>query len=295
MKKEKTFLIIIIIFLSIYFIFCYLNYSRDKDLKVYFLDSGQADTILIRSPEKKNILIDVGSEKGVKEIERVIPWWDKKIEIIIITHPHDDHISGIPLLLKKYEIDTIFFTGVFCDSPIYQEVMKSIKEKEINLILPQKEQIIEIEKNCLLYFIYPTENLWNKGAENLNNSSIVNKLVCKNKSFLFTGDIEEDAEKEILKNSFNIKSDVLKVPHHGSISSTHQEFLNEVSPKISIIMVGKNNKHNHPSNRIINRLKKIGSEVFRTDLDGSILIGSDGENLYSEKINQQKVYWPINF
>lgn len=295
MKKEKIFFISIIILLSIYFSIHYLVYSKDKDLKVYFLDSGQADTILIRSPEKKNILIDVGSEKGVREIEKVIPWWDKKIEMIIITHPHDDHISGIPLLLKKYEVDTVFFTGVFCDSPVYQEVIKKIEEKGINLIVPQKEQTIEIEKNCLLHFIYPIESLWNKGAENLNNSSIVNKLICKNKSFLFTGDIEEDAEKEILENGLNIKSDVLKVPHHGSISSTHQEFLDKINPRISIIMVGENNNHGHPSTRIINRLKKIGSEIFRTDLDGSILIGSDGNNIYYKKASQKKVYYLTNF
>lgn len=282
-KKNKLILFIFATSLFFTYFSCsYYSLKKNKDLKVYFLDVGQGDAIFIQTPNKQNIIIDMGSEEGVRKLGKIIPWWNKTIDIAIITHPHDDHIAGFPLLVKKYRVKKIIFTGVSCSSPLYQEVLNTIKDKGIKLLIPRPRQNIEIDNDCYLNFLFPINNMNGKEVENLNNSSIINQLICKKSTFLFTGDAEGEAEDKILKKNYNLKSDVLKVGHHGSISSTKQEFLNKVNPKIAIIMVGKNNKFNHPNLRTINKLKKIGAEIFRTDLDGDILIISDGEKIYKK-------------
>ncbi|PKM91044.1 MBL fold metallo-hydrolase [Candidatus Falkowbacteria bacterium HGW-Falkowbacteria-1] len=282
-KKNKIILFVSTLsLLCVYFFWSYYSFRENRNLKVYFLDVGQGDAIFIQTPNKQNIIIDMGSEKGVKELNKIIPWWSKNIDMAIITHPHDDHIAGFPLLIKKYKIKKIIFTGASYSSPLYQEVLKIIDEKNLNLLIPQPEQNIKIDENCYLKFLFPIDSMAGKEMESLNNSSIVIQLICKNSIFLFTGDAEEEIEKKILEKNYDLKSDVLKVGHHGSISSTNQEFLNKIDPKIAIIMVGKNNKFNHPSLRTINKLKKIGAETFRTDLNGNILIISNGEKIYKK-------------
>ncbi|MFA7600964.1 MAG: MBL fold metallo-hydrolase [Patescibacteria group bacterium] len=266
--------------------------NKENNLKIYFLESGQADSILIKTPEKQNIIIDLGSQIGLKKLNQKIPWWDKKINLLIITHPHDDHIAGIPLLLEKYKIEKIIFTGIECETPLYQEILKQIKNKKIDLLIPQEKQKIILGKKCELNFLYPQESLNKKTIENLNNSSIINQLKCNGIISLFMGDAEEIVEKKILEKNYNLKSDILKIGHHGSISSSHQEFLEKVKPKISIIMVGEKNKFNHPHLRTIKKLQKIGSLIFRTDLNGTITVKvEEGKIGYQiEKSTQQIIY-----
>lgn len=282
LKNKKIIFIFFLFIVIFYFLYSYLSYQNKKNLEVYFFDIGQGDAILIQTPNKQNIIIDMGSNKGVKELSKIIPWWNKNIELLIITHPHDDHITGIPLLIKKYNIKKIIFNGVLYSSFVYQDILKTAKEKNIELLIPQKNQIIEIDDNCFLKFLYPINSYYGKEIANINNSSIINQLICKNSTFLFTGDAEKEVEEKILKENYNLKSNVLKVGHHGSITSTSQEFLNEINPEIAVIMVGEKNKFNHPSLRTINKLKKIGAKIFRTDLDGTIIIISNGLSIYKK-------------
>lgn len=291
-KTKRIFLFFLLLFIIITYFLNQLITIQENNLKIYFLDSGQADSILIKTPEKQNIIIDLGSQIGLKKLNRKIPWWDKKIDLLIISHPHDDHLAGIPLLLEKYKIEKIIFTGIECKSPLYQEILKQIKGKKIDLLIPQEKQKIILGKKCELNFLYPRESLNKKNIENLNNSSIINQLDCEGSISLFMGDAEEVVEKKILEESYNLKSDILKVGHHGSISSSHQEFLEKVKPKISIIMVGEKNKFNHPHLRTIKKLQKIGSLIFRTDLNGTITMEiKKGKIKYKiEKIIQQTTY-----
>ncbi|HNV12782.1 MAG TPA: MBL fold metallo-hydrolase [bacterium] len=279
MKKNKKIIFWLFFLLIIFIVFLnyYLKIRNNKNLNIFFLDSGQADTILIKTPEEQNIIIDLGSKDGLKGVGQQIFWWDRKIDILIITHPHDDHILAIPQLIDKYKINKIIFTGIIYDSPIYEEIIKKAQDKKIKLLIPQINQKILLGKSCELDFLYPLESLKDKKIENINNSSIVNRLKYKNNYFLFMGDSEIDIEEKLLEKNYELKSDVLKVSHHGSISSSHQEFIKKINPKISIIMVGQNNKFNHPSLRTLNKLQKIGSLIFRTDLNGDINITSDGQ------------------
>lgn len=279
MRKNKKIIFYLSFLLIIFIVFLnyYLKIKNNKNLNIFFLDSGQADTILIKTPEEQNIIIDLGSKNGLKGVSKQISWWDRKIDILIITHPHDDHILAIPQLIDKYEVNKIIFTGIIYDSPIYEEIIKKAQNKKIKLLIPQVKQKIILNNDCELDFLYPVEILKDKKIENINNSSIVSRLRYKNNYFLFMGDSEIDVEKKILEEKYELKSDILKVGHHGSISSSYQEFIKKVNPKISIIMVGQNNKFNHPSLRTLNKLQKIGSLIFRTDLNGDINITSNGQ------------------
>lgn len=286
-KKIKIIIIFLGIFLgSIYIFYNYYHYQKNNDLEVSFIDVGQGDAIFIKTPEKHQVIIDFGSSQGINDLNKKIPWWNKKIDLAIITHPHDDHIIGLIQIIKNYKVRNIMYTGIIFDSPAYLELLKEIEKKNIPLLIPQKNQSIKLGKDCNLDILFPWESFLNKEIDNLNNSSIISQLSCQNSKFLFMGDAEIEVENEILKKGINIKSDVLKIGHHGSITSSQQEFLEKVDPQIAIIMVGKNNKFNHPSLRVLKRLEKLKIKTFRTDLDGTITIISDGKNIY-EKINQK--------
>lgn len=286
-KITKKIIIILGLLLGlIYVLYNYYYYQKNNNLEVSFINVGQGDAIFIKTPEKHQIIIDFGSSQGINDLNKKIPWWNKKIDLVIITHPHDDHIIGLIQIIKTYKIKNIIYTGIIFDSPAYLELIEEINKKNIPLLIPQKDQSIKLGENCSLDILFPWESFFNKKIENLNNSSIIGQLDCKNSKFLFMGDAEIEIENEILKKELNIKSDVLKIGHHGSITSSQQEFLEKVDPKIAVIMVGKNNKFNHPSLRVLKRLEKLKIKTFRTDLDGTITIISDGKNIY-EKTSQK--------
>lgn len=270
----------------IYISYNYYCYQKNNNLEVSFIDVGQGDAIFIKTPEKHQILIDFGSGQGINDLNKKIPWWNKKIDLIMITHPHDDHIIGLIQIIKNYKIKNIMYTGIVYDSSAYLELLEEIEKKNISLLVPQKNQSIKLGKNCDLNIIFPWENFYNKEIDNLNNSSIISQLNCKNSRFLFMGDAEEEVENKLLEENMDIKSDILKIGHHGSITSSQQEFLEKIAPQMAIIMVGKNNKFNHPSLRILKRLEKLKIKTLRTDLNGTITIISDGKNIY-KKINQK--------
>lgn len=270
----------------IYISYNYYCYQKNNNLEVSFIDVGQGDAIFIKTPEKHQIFIDFGSGQGINDLNKKIPWWNKKIDLIIITHPHDDHIIGLIQIIKNYKIKNIMYTGIVYDSPAYLELLEKIEKKNIPLLVPQENQSIKLGKNCDLNIIFPWENFYNKEIDNLNNSSIISQLNCQNSKFLFMGDAEEEVENKLLEKNMDIKSDILKIGHHGSITSSQQEFLEKIAPQMAIIMVGKNNKFNHPSLRILKRLEKLKIKTLRTDLNGTITIISDGKNIY-EEINQK--------
>jgi competence protein ComEC len=278
-KIKKIFIVLILLSLSSYFSITYFLPEKNI-LQVSFINVGQGDAIYISSPYGHNIIIDFGSERGLVDLDKRISWWNKKIDLIIISHSHDDHISGLIAIIKKYSVEKIMLTGAENNSIIYSELLKLIKEKNIEILRPHNKQKIILGNNCYLRTLFPQEDLNNQIIKNLNNTSIVNQLDCLNFKFLFTGDIEMEVENKILEKNIDIKSDVLKVAHHGSISSSQEKFLEKVSPQIAIIMLGKNNSFGHPSYRIIKRLEKLNAQIFRTDLDLTIDLFVDEKNIY---------------
>jgi competence protein ComEC len=262
----------------------YQSFEESKALEVDFLDVGQGDAILIKTPDHQKILIDGGPSNAVVEkLGENLPFYDKKIDLIILTHPHADHLDGLIEVLKRYEVGKILSTGVVHTTPDYLVWLEEIKKHNVPMEIAVAGQTIDFGNNLKMEIFYPKEDLTGKSAENLNNTSIVAKLIFGQTSFLFTGDAETEEEEELIGSGLDLKADVLKVAHHGSKNATSQNFLEKVQPKFAVISVGAGNQFGHPNAMTVKRLENIGAEVLRTDKDGDVKIKSDGAEL---KINE---------
>lgn len=250
-------------------IVCYFIIIIPQDLKIHFIDVGQGDSTLIITPKKQTILIDGGgSENSSFDVGKrtLLPYLlDRKINKIdyaIISHFDQDHIGGLLTIMQELEVRQVIISKQMEISDNYNKFKEIVKEKQINVVIVEKGERITIEKNLYIDILWPNNS--NFVSENvLNNNSIVLKLSYKNFSMMFTGDIEKIAEKQILKeysdNLEVLNSKVLKVAHHGSKTSSIDEFIEVVKPKITLIGVGENNNFGHPNDEVITRLENIRS------------------------------------
>jgi len=258
----------------------WLYWQPAKNLEVDFLDVGQGDSILIKAPAGQNILIDGGPDNTViKRLGENLPWWDKRIDLMILTHPHDDHVTGLIDVLKRYQVEKILYTGVSHNAPNYLAWLKLVRDKKTPLTIIDKEQTINLGAGAELKVLYPDESIMGKTFDDLNQSSIVMMLYYGQNKFLLTGDAGDPVEKKLIDQGVDLAADVLKVGHHGSQYSSTEEFLEKVRPKIAVIEVGKDNPFGHPNLRTIMKLKRIGAEIFRTDLNGTVGVVSDGQTV----------------
>jgi competence protein ComEC len=276
-KKSLVFLItlgivITLLSLPLFFFSDFLKVGKASgELEVIFLDVGQGDASLIKTPFGHNILIDGGPKRDIiNELAHELPWWDKKIDLMILTHPHDDHVSGLIPVLENYDIKRVLYSGVSHTAPAYLEWLDLIRKKKIPLTIVDRPQTINFGDSCELALLYPRKDLMNKSAVNLNNTSLVAELDCSDLSVLFMGDAETELENELLAVNTLKDIDIIKIGHHGSETSSGQEFLDAVNPEFAVISAGKDNKFNHPSLRVLKRLERLEIEVLRTDLSGTI-------------------------
>src|SRR3989339_119725 len=253
---------------------------RDSQLKVYFFDVGQGDAVLIRTPSRQNVIIDGGPDNVLAaKLGQALPFYDRTVDLMILTHPHDDHLVGLIQVLEKYQVKQILYTGALQPTDNYLKWLQVIKDKGLNLKIARAGQNF-VFGQAELNIICPVDDLTNQQMENLNNSSIVSRLVYGQISFLFTGDLEQAGEEEILGLSgVSLNSQVIKIGHHGSETSSGEEFLRAVSPDYAVISVGRDNKFGHPSRRIIKRLQRLGTEILRTDELGDVVFVTGGTDL----------------
>lgn len=250
----------------------------DNNLKVYFFDVGQGAAVFIEAPNKNQVLIDGGPDETiVAKLSKIMSFYDRNIDLLILTHPDADHLNGLIEVLKRYEVKQILETGAFDNSTSYQVWHNLIAEKKIPVKIAQVGEIIKIGSGIKMDILYPLQNLENKVIPDSNAGSIVSRLVYDKNSFLFTGDADQRIEWQMISSGLNLDSDILGVAHHGSKNSTSELFLEKVTPEAAVIQVGKNNKYGHPSQEILQRLKNI--LFLRTDVDDDIKFLSDGENL----------------
>ncbi|XOB46203.1 MAG: ComEC/Rec2 family competence protein [Candidatus Nealsonbacteria bacterium] len=294
-EKDKKLIFWILVTLFCVNIFAWsvvYDLNKPQFLEVSFFDVGQGDAIFIETPNNYQILIDGGPTSAVLEkLGKEMPFWDRTIDLIVLTHPEHDHIAGLLEVLKRYKVDFILWSGVLKDTGEYKEWKKLIEDEDVKTKIAKIGQKILTPK---IFFdvLYPFEDLEGKEVKNTNNTSIALRLVFNNNSFIFTGDLYKSIEKKLVDRELYLNSDVLKVGHHGSKTSTSEKFLEEVNPEITVISVGKENSYGHPHPEVLDILDKYDIKVLRTDRDGDIKIFSDGENL---KILNPKYYGISSF
>lgn len=236
---------------------------------VVFLDVGQGDAVLIRTPSGKNILIDAGPDNIVLErLGEFLPYFDRRLDYIIVSHAHDDHVAGLKEIFRRFQVTNLIFQSSGEGSDFFDELVNDANRKtNIKKFSLQKELQLNFSKNCFLKILNP---LSLSVPENGNNSLVV-KLDCSGQKFLFSGDNELAVEKALLKSGLDFKSDVFKASHHGSKTSNSENFLKMISPDYIIISAGLNNRFNHPAEIVLDRVKKANIKIKRTDLEGNIL------------------------
>lgn len=281
---NKKYILYFIGFLFLLNFFCWQEVfvlAKNNDLKVVFFDVGQGDSIFIETPQKHQILIDGGPSSAVlQKLSERMPFWDKTIDLIILTHPDKDHYFGIMEVLKRYKVDYVLWTGVVKNTPDYEEWVSLLEEKQkkgTKVLIAELGQTI-IAGNAFMNILYPFESVLDQEIKDVNDTSIVSHLNFFEKSILFSGDISSKIEKKMVFEEINLFSSILKVGHHGSKYSTSDIFLENVLPEVAVISVGKNS-YGHPTSEVLERLNNIGAEVLRTDQKGDITILLNKKNI----------------
>lgn len=247
------------------------NIEVNGNLEVYFIDVGQADSILIRN-DSHNMLIDAGNNSdGDKLVNYFKSLGIEKFDYVVGTHPHEDHIGGMDDIINNFDIDNYYMPNKITLTKTFEDVLDALDSRKLKYTIPSIDDEFSLD-DASFKVIYAGDE-----TNDINDSSIVLKLTYKNNTFLFTGDATSNVEKILIDK--DIKSDVLKVAHHGSDYSSTDEFLNKVNPEYAVISVGKDNNYGHPSNDTLKKLNNRSIKLYRTDLNGTIIFTSDGENI----------------
>jgi len=279
--RARKAVLLILVFLACANVFAWyrvIELAKPKFLSVIFFDIGQGDAIFIETPKGKQILIDGGpSSKILEKLKGVMPFYDRTLDLIVLTHPEKDHIAGLLEVLEKYKVKNILWTGSVRDTSewlVWEDLIKKegacvkIAQAGLRVVLDNRRQSVVFE------VLYPFEALEGRKIEDSNNTSIVGRLDFGQISFLFTGDIEKTVEEKLVDRT--VQAEILKIPHHGSKSSSSEAFLKAVSAEEAVIQAGRDNPYGHPHQEVLARIQDFGIEIRRTDEDGDIKIISDG-------------------
>lgn len=253
-------------------------------LTVRMLDIGQGDAFLLEK-DGKFVMIDTGDIEHRDQIVALLHKYKvKEISKIIITHPHADHLGGMNAIFKNFKVDAIYDDGMPAGTGSYKNYLKQIKEKKIPYHVLKAGDEVDFFDGVKFNVLGPVKVIKDqKGNSDFNNNSIVGRLTYGSFSMMFTGDAEQEEEKTILGKGSTLKSDVLKVGHHGSRTSTSPAFLKAVSPKNAFISCGQGNDYGHPHKVTIDKLEKAKVQIYRTDRNGTVTLTSDGSSYRIEK------------
>jgi len=274
MKRWYKWILISILLVAVYLIWS----AWPRPFQLTFFDVGQGDAALIQTKAGQTILIDGGPDRKIlQKLGKSLPWDKRTIDVVILSHPHADHLSGLIEVLKRYQVQQILTTGVLHTTPEYLAFLQLIKDKHIPIQTVQAGQVFNLAGDVKIDILWPNFSLVGQRFEDLNTTSIVNKVTFGKTTVLFMGDSPIDSEHALLQAGLDVRAQILKVGHHGSRNSSSEEFVKDVSPQMAIISVGEGNSFGHPHSDVVNKLTGLVPKVFRTDKDGDVNFVSDGD------------------
>lgn len=251
-------------------------HASELPLTVHYIDVGQGDSILVQLPSGQTILIDGGTASaGYTVVSYLNSLGIPRIDHLIATHPHEDHIGGLITVLKEIPVDKVYMPRATHTTRTFENLLLLIQEKGLRITAAKAGVALDIGQGASATFVSPA----GESYDNLNNLSAVLRISYGDTSFLFTGDAEALSEREMMASNLSIRADVLKVGHHGSNTSTSEAFLGAVMPTLAVISVGGGNTYGHPHLEVLARLAKHGVQVYRTDINGTVVVVSDGKVL----------------
>jgi competence protein ComEC len=280
--------------MGLFLLWQFLTTLPDGNLRITICDVGQGDSSYLRFPDGRDMLVDGGpSSKVLRCLGNVMPFWDRRLDAVVLTHPDQDHFKGLIDVLERYQIGVFVHTPVDNPAPLYQELKKKLVEKKIRTQTVTDRELLKL-KEVTLDVLWPAQTFLSQTSDVLGASSLKSLSVLSHRNdygivfhlkygafdAVFTADV--DARVQSYFSGEYLTADgieLLKVPHHGSRTGMTDEFLSWLMPRYAVISVGKNNRYAHPSQEMINRLDKAGAKVYRTDQNGSISIVTDGKRM----------------
>ncbi len=252
------------------------SYNESFDLSVHYIDVGQADSCLVCLPDGKTMLIDAGNNSDGDDVVGYLHNQGvNRIDFLVGTHPHSDHIGGLDDVIKAFDIGKFYMPRVINTTQTFEDVLDAADAKGLTINTAKDGVRIYSDGETAIDIVAPCKDEY----ESLNNYSAVVLLKYKDASFVFTGDAETESENEI---TADIKADVLKIGHHGSSTSSSERFLNRVKPSFAVISCGTDNSYGHPHRETLDKLQRMGVTLYRTDLNGTVICRTDGEKYYWE-------------
>ncbi|MFA5927025.1 MAG: MBL fold metallo-hydrolase [Patescibacteria group bacterium] len=282
--KSSTKIIFTVLISTLFFLWTEIAKGPASDaVSLHFFDVGQGDAALI-SKKDFQILIDGGPDDSIMaDLGAAMPLSDRKIEVIVLTHPHADHLIGLNKVFDRFDVGAVYSPGVLHTSDAYLEFLRKVRDKKIELFVPAVfDEIVPFE-NGQLQFLWPGDKFKEQSAENLNNASEITRFCYFERCAIFLGDAEREEQDEMLAHyddypggeSSSLASDILKVSHHGSSNGADEAMYEKVLPKYSIISVGDDNKYGHPHQESLDLAQRKGSTVLRTDREGTVMFRLD--------------------
>jgi beta-lactamase superfamily II metal-dependent hydrolase len=265
--------LLILVVLTNVALFVIVGFRPDSLEHVYFLNVGQGDATLIKTNQGRYILIDGGpNNKVVSLLDNIIPMWQRRLDLVILTHPHADHATGLLSVLDQYQVSEFWYTGTTYDSETFPALMAKVTNQQIPVQLANQGDVYN-SSATQLKVLFPADE--RPTAKDPNETSIVNLLTYKNFSILFTGDASSNNEKTYSPHVPDV--DIVKIPHHGSASASSQVLIEKADSEIGVISVGAKNSFGHPNSEVVGRYETSGAKLYRTDQHGTVEIITDGE------------------
>lgn len=267
--------------------------AKEQPMRVHFIDVGQADCILIQTPQQKNILIDAGDMRsGSKIVQYLKSHGVMTLDALIATHPHHDHIGSMPDIIYNFKVKAFYMPNLTNNTRSYKLLRQAIKDEKIMVFNAKAGNKIEVEPNISINIVGPLKGRY----DSMNDYSYVLKLVYKKNSFLLMADAGEQSETELLSRGMNVKANIIKIGHHGADTGSTLPFLKKVNPDAAVISVGRHNPWGYPKRAVINRLKYLKVPTYRTDRLGSIVATSDGRSIHftyeeSKRTDPSSIYF----